>query len=82
MKAVVKFVTFDGKVHDTKEQAIRHLDKVYSDAIGKVINDLMGHIYPRSHLELGEYVDTHLSEFLHLQEIKDDYALLNDEDNE
>ncbi len=80
MKAVVKFETFDGKDHDTKEQAIKHLDRVYSDAIGKVINDLMGHIYPRSHLKLGDYIDTHLSEFLHLQEIKDDYFLHNDED--
>jgi hypothetical protein len=80
MKAVIKYQTFDGEVHDSKERAIKHLDKVYSDAIGKVINALMEHIYPRSHLPLGEYVDTHLSDFLYLQRVKDDYALLDDED--
>jgi hypothetical protein len=80
MRAVVKYQTFDGAVHDTKECAIKHLNKIYGDALGKVINALMGHIYPRSHLALGEYVDTHLSDFLYLQRIKDDYALLNEQE--
>jgi hypothetical protein len=81
MKTVVKYQTFDGEVHDTRERAIKHLDNVYSAAIGKVINALMKHIYPRSYLQLGEHVDTHLSDFIYLQKIKDDYALINDDDD-
>jgi hypothetical protein len=80
MKTIVKYQTFDGEQHDSKERAERHLNNVYSAAIGKVVSGLMEHIYPRSQLKLGEYVDSHLYDFLHLQQIKDDYELLNDED--
>ena len=80
MKAVVKYQTFDGELHNSRELAKRHLDNVYAVAIGKVIGALMDCTHRRGHIKVGEYIDTHLSEFLHLQEIKDDYALLNDQD--
>jgi hypothetical protein len=82
MKTVLKYQTFDGELHDTKERAKRHLDDVYSAAIGKVGHALMDHALRPGYLKIAEYVDTHLNDFLKLKTIKDDYTLIDSTDEE
>ena len=77
MKRVVKFQTFDGVVHDSPSNAKLYLDKLYGDALTKIVHQL---IRTTKYLEYYEYVDSHLEDFAHISTIKNDFELINDDD--
>lgn len=71
MKKIEKYQTLNGALHDTVQDAQRHLKKLYGDhllAIGRNIAN-------SSYTNVTEYIDSNLDLFVKLKAIKDDMKL-------
>lgn len=72
MKAVNKIQTADGALHDSEELARRHAEKVYGDALSKLVHP-MAHL--TKYAQWMDYVDRNLSAFVKLAALKADIDL-------
>jgi hypothetical protein len=65
--------TFDGKRHETKSDALHHLEEIYGDKLSKVSRDIIQLLdYKDRYLKVIEFIDNNLELFVELSEIKAD----------
>jgi hypothetical protein len=73
--------TFDGKRHESKKDALRHLDKVYGDKICKIGRDISQLIeYKDRYVKITEFIDENLNLFNELSRIKADMEIEEEEE--
>lgn len=74
MQAVLRYQTFDGKLHDDVKAAHHHLDVLYGDAMAKVSHPLCR---MSKYTETGDFINLNLHLFLELHKIREDRAIEN-----
>jgi len=79
MKLVTMVQTNDGKLHDSRWEAEKHVKKLYSDLLLKLARDLTNQM---KYVETAEYLDNHLLDFAKLTELKNDLKLETEEEND
>jgi hypothetical protein len=72
MLEVSMFKTFDGELHESTSDAIRHLDKIYGDKICRLGREA-AHL---SYTQITVFIDNHLKDFNELRKIKKDMELV------
>ena len=72
MEKVLQLRTLDGKMHNTIQEANRHLDVLHADALSAVAHKMVKLI---KYVDIAEFIDHNLSVFAAIQRIKDDYIL-------
>lgn len=72
MKMVNKIQTSDGALHDSEELARRHAERLYGEALSKLVHP-MAHLHKYS--EWMDYVDRNLNGLLNLAKLKADINL-------
>lgn len=70
MRAVTRYVTFDGMEHKDKVSAERHLDKLYSDQLCSLARNLVN--LNAEYAATCDFIDTNLGVFTRLAAIKAD----------
>jgi len=69
MQVVQQVKTFDGKVHEDYDAAVRHLNKLHADLLSKISHEI---VKQEKYTKVGDWIDTHLGLFLDLHAIKQD----------
>ena len=80
MRMVQKYVTFDGNEHNTKNEAIKHLDALYSDSLVKLAHRIVQETDGK-YGKTVEFIHANLSKFVDLTLIENDKSVF-EEDNE
>lgn len=83
MKTKQIIVTFDGMYHDTTEEAIRHLDRLESDQVFKLVDIIGKNCQGRNKTIdfIGENHTTLLNALMQLENIRNDFLLTDDEED-
>ena len=78
MKYVTKVQTHDGKIHDDKRAALKHLDNEF----GKIILPVSKKLAELRYMDFSimEYIEANLGEFEKLIKIKQDMEIIKEED--
>jgi hypothetical protein len=71
MELVTRIKTLDGKTHDNKKDALRHLDRLYGDILLRIARDL-GEL---NYTGRSDYIDQNLDLFVRLSKIKADMQI-------
>lgn len=79
MKTVFKVMTFDGKMHVTQKDAVRHVEAAYADKLSKIALQL---VQIDKYVATGDYINDNLSLFVELASIKDDLVMEKDSDED
>jgi hypothetical protein len=79
MKTVSKVMTFDGKLHDTQKDAVRHVEAIYADKLSKLAVKLVS---IEKYVALGNFIDENLALFLELASIKADMEVEKDSEED
>lgn len=82
MHYVTKIQTFDGTLHETKKDALRHLDRLYGDAMTRICHQICS--LDGKYRSITTWVDENLDVFKPLIRIKADMEMHGDdpEDND
>ena len=81
MKLLTKVQTFDGQLHENRDAAMRHLDRVYGEAICTLVANMITETDGK-YTKLQEYIDGNLESFKHLIDIKQDMVLEDERDDD
>ena len=73
MQVIRQIKTFDGKVHDDIDAAVRHLNKLHADALSKIAIEITR--LDNKYVAIGDWIDANLGRFLDLHEIKQDMKI-------
>jgi hypothetical protein len=74
MKLLTRVQTFDGVLHNDRDAATRHLDRLYGAALSKLAHKIIAESdFKYSHLV--EFLDGNLDSFKELMNIKADLVL-------
>lgn len=76
MQKISKFVTFDGKEHPNEKDAIKHLNRIVEDKLGKHADKLHG----LTRMQIWDYLMGNIQDFIACSKILDDYRLNDDTD--
>lgn len=72
--------TFDGIKHESKQDALRHLDKIYGDKLTKLSQDIIQLFDNKDrYVKVSEFIDSNLELFNELSEIKADMRIEEEE---
>lgn len=85
MKKVIRFQTSDGKLHASFEEAKKHADNRYGDALTKLSHRLVKDQQDNNTLnyfKVTEFVDKNLFSFVQLQALANDLHLDHDDDDD
>lgn len=77
MKRVTKFETLDGKLFDSERDAKRHAEKRYGDAL----LSLGRRLTHQSYTFVTDFIDENLEAFIQLKALKQDYDLIENEED-
>jgi hypothetical protein len=73
MQEIVKYKTFDDKEHDTKELALKHLDKEYGNLLSSISHNIIK--TDCKYVNIMNYINDNLHLFIELNNIKRDRVL-------
>lgn len=76
MKALTVYKTNDGAVHKDFATARRHLEVTYGDYLTALANKL---VHKDKYAEICEFIDENLHQFVHLQNIKAEMQITEEE---
>lgn len=68
------YKTIDGNVHLSLDDAVRHAERVYGEALTRYAHYMIG---IGKYSVMCEYLDSHLNEFAYLLKLKKDITLTN-----
>lgn len=79
MRRVDRYVTFDGEVHVDQKAALKHLDKMFTNAmyglVGRLVNETNG-----KSTKIAEFLKDNLGQFEGLIKIKKDMEIEDDDE--
>ena len=78
MKRKFQVQTYDGKLHDSVQDAKKHLDVKYADILLRIAREVVQLKYSAA----AEYLDAHLNDFQLLLQIRNDMVWMGEEDDE
>jgi len=81
MKRIIMTETFDGKLHKTEKDAVRHLDIMYTNAVSEIAVKLTQYGEGK-YQKTKDWIDSNLELFIQARRIKDDFAYPQDDDIE
>lgn len=80
MIKVTKFQTADGVLHDTQDEATRHLSGLYANALSKLSHSLV--INADKYSKAAAWINDNLDNFRQLSAINADMVLADDQEEE
>lgn len=78
MRQVVKIQTRDGVLHDSPEDARRHADRVYGEALTRLAHRAVA---LDKYTKMVDFLDANLDAFVELKALKQDMEMENRDDD-
>jgi len=76
MKAVTRIQTSDGKIHESRKEALKYLEVRYAN----ILCPIGAKLHTLKYTEILEYLDTNLEKFAELLQLKSDMNFVSDEE--